>query len=288
VGTFADITVDATSLRNPAIGKGSLNGDAYDDLVFWRPVPFGVPLGKNQIKVIYGGPSFPATLAANATTIVIDDDETGVLGVTNFNAFATHLLNWDGDSSADLLVVTTNRAYVISGKSLIPDANGNVFKDGSSSSATPGISATIIGSSGVPFSATPTVVGDVNGDGLDDVLFVDTDSIAQPKAYLLVGRASAAPELLTLATADATFVVGSFNVPESSDEIIGKMRVSVVGDLNRDGYDDIALSRSLELDAPGSASVYLFLGSASFSRSSGRALTAADAAARFARQVGTE
>ena len=270
VASRANIKVDAASLISPATGHGDLNGDGFDDLVFRSATE------QNRLRVVFGGANLPATLAAGGTSILFDqpDPISDVI-------ISVHLLNWDGDRKADMLVRAGDRAYVIAGKDLVIDGElqGHITNV-----------ATISRTGTTGFSADAFVAGDVNGDGLDDALFVDAPepAAAEQKAYLFVGRRPAGGAAnLTLEAADATFDIGSFFVPESG-VASGRLQTAAVGDLNRDGYDDIALWRTVELDAPGSATLYLFMGSPEFSVSAKRALTGADAAARFTRQQASE
>ena len=153
VASRANIKVDAASLISPATGHGDLNGDGFDDLVFRSATE------QNRLSVVFGSADLPATLAAGATSILFDqpDPISDVI-------ISAHLLNWDGDRKADMLVRAGDRAYVIAGKDLVIDGElqGHVTN-----------LATITRTGTTAFSADAFVVGDVNGDGLDDALFVD-------------------------------------------------------------------------------------------------------------------
>ncbi len=201
---------------------------------------------QNRLRVVFG--------SADSAGDACGGTHLGLLRPTGDHhdvVISAHLLDWDGDGKADILVRCSDRAYVIAGKDLVIDGElpGHLTN-----------LATISRAGTTAFSADAFVVGDVNGDGLDDALFVDALTAAEQKAYLFVGRRSAGGAAnLTLDAADATFDIGSFFVPESG-VASGRLQTAAVGDLNRDGYDDIALWRTVELDAPGSATLYLFHG----------------------------
>jgi hypothetical protein len=87
--------------------------------------------------------------------------------------------------------------------------------------------------------------GDVNGDGIDDLLLGtnvgDAGSANAPKAYVIYGRAGSergAVSLGNLNAADGFVIQGRAN--QNSAEI----SVSAAGDVNGDGLDDLILGAS--------------------------------------------
>ncbi|MFV2068932.1 MAG: hypothetical protein ACC645_18355, partial [Pirellulales bacterium] len=107
---------------------------------------------------------------------------------------------------------------------------------------------------------TVTVAGDVNGDGLEDLLFANpefvdfgTPGLPMPKygrVYVVLGRP----------TPPATITVADDNIVYQDFALGGS--IAALGDLNRDGYDDFAIGRT-EVDASyASGSLLVFYGSA--------------------------
>lgn len=108
-----------------------------------------------------------------------------------------------------------------------------------------------------------------NGDGLSDLITTDSNYVAETgttpasgRAYLLLGRGG----LVIDSTLNLTT-----NVLLASPSLGGP--ISALGDLNQDGYDDFALSRTREDGATAAGSLLIYRGSANFSTASAASLT---------------
>ena len=103
--------------------------------------------------------------------------------------------------------------------------------------------------------ASVSIGGDVDGDGIDDVLIGasrhDGDGLSRGAAYLMLGDVTGANNV---ADADATFI------GEADHDRAGS-GVAIVGDTNGDGFDDFVVGAFAE-DAGGSeaGAAYLVLG----------------------------
>ena len=81
-------------------------------------------------------------------------------------------------------------------------------------------------------------VGDVNGDGYDDILIGaygnDENGVATGQTYLIFGKSSGWAKGANLSASDASFQ------GEKNSEISGSS-VARAGDVNGDGFDDILI-----------------------------------------------
>ncbi len=112
--------------------------------------------------------------------------------------------------------------------------------------------------------------GDVNGDGINDVLVVSLFEPLAPgypnaRAYFYLGRQSWNQLPLTYAKSDADMVISGTVDPATEDMDEAIYASAGVGDLNNDGYDDFAIGAFDKTS--GQASVYVFMGSSSYSGS---------------------
>jgi hypothetical protein len=95
----------------------------------------------------------------------------------------------------------------------------------------------------IPEAVEVAIPGDVNGDGLDDILMVD---------------AAGENGQISLWLTDTDWLKGEHTRFDFSGPGVGQ--VSIVGDLNRDGYDEIAVSGFSEAAGDGAGGLFVFFG----------------------------
>ena len=100
-------------------------------------------------------------------------------------------------------------------------------------------------------------IGDVDGDGLNDVLVsVAKGTSAIGRAYLIFGKTSGWANNINLSTADASFITPPINSSFIID--FPGQSVSGVGDVNGDGYGDFIIGAPCEDEAQ--TKLFMFFG----------------------------
>jgi len=197
-------------------GKGDLNGDGYNDFV----INSTYDVNDYRVYVYFGGK---------------DKDTTADLVITNniwYSNFGARAINGDlnGDGYKDLVASAPNDDYDAHGRLYIyyggknMDTVCDVFLEGKDHFDM--------------FGSSVAIVGDVNGDGYDDLLVGAPQSLANKKpgkAYLFLGGKT----------------IGFDNCIEfdgdSTDRSYG-IKVAGLGDINGDGVNDFAIVSGKYID----------------------------------------
>lgn len=247
---------------------GDINGDGYDDVVFGAPktrvdgvygvgaayVVFGKSSGFSNLDItdINGtnGFSFTDSARGYSSTAAYVGAAVSLRGDVNGDGFDDLIVGAPGQNKYRASAEYDGEAYVVFGRS--------------SFSSTPTVQAsTLNGSNG--FVATGLVGqqartgfsvssgGDVNGDGIDDfVIGAPGDGYgygsANGRAYVVFGKtnlASGGTIALESLSGSNGFVLNG----ETAD--LAGSSVSITGDINGDGFDDIAIGApSVDQDVP--------------------------------------
>jgi hypothetical protein len=176
-----------------------------------------------------------AALRAQTTTPPADVLITGAGKDVDFGWRVAPAGDVNGDGRPDLIVGDPSNASVaqFAGRAYL--FNGPLTANLTTADAVASISAEAFGDN-LGFSVASA--GDVNGDGIDDILIGarsnDTNGIQSGRVYLFYGPVSGA---LAATSADAIIVGAAF------DEL-GR-DVAPLGDLNGDGFDDIILASDI-------------------------------------------
>ncbi|HEU5073909.1 MAG TPA: integrin alpha, partial [Polyangiaceae bacterium] len=244
---YAQLTVSAA---------GDVNGDGLDDLLVGDPVDYNYFRGKGY--VVFG--------KEDSAAVELSDVSAGIGGFSitgegTWDATGRYLANAgdvNGDGLDDVLLASpyatgdtpySCRSYVVFGKKttasvdLIEVAAGlGGYTIDCDDADTGALSASILDASGA---------GDVNGDGLDDVI-VATASGTFGRSYVVFGKAGTASVSLSSVRAGSG---GIAILGEAAGDYAG-FSVGGGGDVNADGLSDIVIG------APGKSTTATFSGRA--------------------------
>jgi len=238
-------------------GGGDVNGDGYDDFLIGVHNNDEGGDTAGQAYLVLGratGWAMDTPLGTvDASFVGTPDDEVGVAVAIDGDV--------NGDGYEDLLIGAPGSAYV-------GDTRGRAYLVlGGPTGWT--MDAPLAGRADVWFAgeahndgagAALALVGDVDGDGNDDVLVAaqgnDQAGTTAGKIYLVLGQGGGLSDI-TLDLADASFL-GEGAMEGAGDAVGG------AGDVNGDGYDDLLIACAASaVMAPMAGQVYLVLGRAS-------------------------
>ncbi len=216
-----------------------LNADGRSDLVVGAKGHDSIASNAGRVYVFPGGPS----LAGDTRPVLTYDGEAEG---DFFGQSVSSRGDVNGDGVSDLLVGApfsqrqTGRAYLFTG--------------GTNAATMP--AATLTGAAmGADFGRSVAIVGDVNGDGFDDVLVgastASGGGVAGGQAFLFFGGA----------TLDTTPDL-TLNAASAGDQF-GRV-VAAAGDVNGDGFADflVGAPRADTMAGADSGAAYLYLGGA--------------------------
>jgi len=215
-------------------GAGDVNGDGIDDLIIGAIGESYVVFGNNG--------SFPSSLDLNTLDgtngFVMNTDGISVSGAGDVN----------GDGIDDLIIgnsLAEPNGNSRSGQSFVVFGTNSGFSSSLDLSTLDGTNGFVIngGDSSDRSGESVSGAGDVNGDGVDDLIIgahgVDPNGNSQAGAsYVVFGSNSGFSSSLDLSTLDGTngFVINGIDVNDRSGD-----SVSGLGDFNGDGFDDLII-----------------------------------------------
>jgi hypothetical protein len=253
------ITTRYKTANSVATG-GDINGDGYDDVVFGAP--YSNVNGVASVGAAYvvfgrsGGFANLTPASLNGSNGFVFTDSTTASEGAFIGASVSIGGDVDGDGLDDLLVGAPHRessangydgeAYVVFGR---PSFVGSAQVTASSLLGPTGFKATgqlnVQAVTGISVSSG----GDVNGDGLDDFIigasgYSSDYGPVDGRAYVVFGKTS----LRSSSTLTLTSLSGSngFILKAGGATDLAGTSVSITGDINGDGYDDILVGAPTE------------------------------------------
>jgi hypothetical protein len=280
--TAADLTVygdDASDFSGHALAAGDINGDGSDDLIIGAP--YADPAGggdAGETYVIFGGGPLPSTVDLNATAADLTVYGADAGDVSGISVAAADI---DGDGTDDLIIAAryadpaggseAGETYVIFGGGSLPSTI-----DLNSTAA----DLTVYGDDGGDISGNAVAGGDINGDGVDDLIIAaphasPAGGVGAGEIYVIYGGTSLPSTIDLNSTAPSLTIYGD----DAGDHFGSGIDAGVAaGDINGDGVDDLAIGASLADPAGGSEAgeAYVIYGGASLPSTIDLNSTAAD------------
>ncbi len=217
---------------------GDVNGDGYDDILVGEP-RFG-EVGDNE------GRTYLFLGSATGPSATWDWNTTGGYALAQYGGSVSGSGDVNGDGYDDVVIgASRNRSnrgcvHVFLGSASGLSTDPAIIIDGEES--------------GQVFGSTVAGVGDVNGDGYDDILVgVPYNDEVHPNG----GKINVYPGSIDGIRMEPLWTVhGRFE-----SDILGASNIRATGDLNQDGYDDLLIGSPNDDSNDGVGTVYLFLGS---------------------------
>ncbi|XZE54543.1 LamG-like jellyroll fold domain-containing protein [Planctomycetaceae bacterium SH139] len=255
--------------RFVALGSGNLLGTESDDLYTFRTIENANGTTTTTYEVYEGGISFDRNFTATPTT--------SLQATVGGQPVKPSLINWDGQGSTELTLPLPQPLNSGQVGTIIANQNVRLFFNDTLINVPAGMTL----NEAARFDTT--VIGDINGDGKEDLafaspnLFIDGAGRFTGATYLLLGGQTGDVQIATQADA---VILG---------ETLGAS-ISPLGDINGDGFDDFAISRSQESSGALDGGLLIYLGRETFRVEPGvmETLTANDADLKFSRATAAQ
>ncbi|MXS77519.1 hypothetical protein ABF87_05990 [Nitrosomonas sp. JL21] len=253
-----------TSISN----AGDVNGDGFDDVIVSAPGADSNGYDSGSSYVVFGKESgFGAVINLSSLNGTNGFRLDGAAKYDEAGFLVSNAGDVNGDGFDDVIVSApradsngydSGSSYVVFGKESGFSAAMNLSSiDGNNGFRLDGNAYDYVGLS-------VSTAGDVNGDGLDDVIVgvykADLNGAGSGSSYVVFGKESGFSAVMDLSSIDGT---NGFRLDGTTHDSAG-LPVSTAGDINGDGFDDVIVGAwSAETDGNLLGSNYIVFGKAS-------------------------
>ncbi|MFA7275231.1 MAG: type I secretion C-terminal target domain-containing protein [Pseudobdellovibrionaceae bacterium] len=218
---------------------GDLNGDGKAEILVGATGNDAANTDAGAAYVVWGKSS---NSIVNLTNVATGTGGFRILGEghnDNAGSALNSIADLNGDGKAEILIGASGNedggadagaAYVVFGK-----ANGTQIDLSNVASGTGGYR--ILGQAGDEVGTALTSIGDVNGDGMADIL---VGAAGAGKAYVVYGKSTTSEVLLS----DVDAGIGGFSITAEDNGDLANMSVAGGVDFNQDGIKDIVIGAS--------------------------------------------
>ncbi len=231
-------------LGSSVAGVGDVNGDGYDDIAAGAPSYDNGETNEGVVLVFKG-----AAAGLNSTAIAMLDVDLDSAYFGSADALSGGDVN--GDGYADVLVGAYNAEDTLAG-----EGGAWVFLGSASGTATAAAWEQFGEARSAQFGTGVAVVGDLNGDGYEEIAVgapgISNGHTNEGRLEVFAGSASG----------PATSASWSYE-PNQASAAMGSGGVGPVGDLDGDGYDDLAVGiPAYDGTYTDEGAIWVYLGSA--------------------------